>query len=100
MRFTCKDVFEFPFVYPFNLALEGHAVTTNKVNSTELCNATVTIVGNFASDARFFVATGVLAMLYTIVIVYIYAKMDEEYRTNPNLPLAVMTNKSTSVSVE
>lgn len=84
-------MFDFGFEYPFNLALREHSVITFKTgNKTELCNATVTIDGNFSSDARFFVATGVLAMLYAICIMYVYAKMDEQYRTNPNLPMMVI----------
>lgn len=82
-------MFDYGFEYPFYLALRDHPVTSTKINSTELCNGTVTIDGNFASDARFFVATGVLAFLYAFFIIYAYAKMDEQYRLNPNLPMAV-----------
>lgn len=42
-----------------------------------------------SSDARFFVATGVLSILYCIFIVAVYTVIDEIYTSKPEVPLAV-----------
>lgn len=52
-------------------------------------NCTANIANDFSSDAKFFVATGVLSMLYSLGIIFVYAKMDEAYKTNKKLPLYV-----------
>lgn len=51
----------------------------------------VFLYGDFSSDAQFFVCTGVLAMLYCIGIVVVYAKFDDKYKGNPMWPLIVST---------
>ncbi|XP_066247355.1 synaptophysin-like [Euwallacea similis] len=65
--------FEYPFYVSESLVLN--------------VNCTATVSNDFSSDARFFVATGVLSFLYTIAIIYIYVKMDEAYKINKKLPL-------------
>ncbi|CAH1965012.1 unnamed protein product [Acanthoscelides obtectus] len=50
-------------------------------------NCTLDVTGNFSSDAKFFVTTGVLAMLYSIVIILVYIKFDEAYKRNPKIPM-------------
>lgn len=60
---------------------------SNQNKTNETCQFTVN--GDFSSDAKFFVATGVLAMLYSIVIILVYAKFDEAYKTNKKIPLYV-----------
>ncbi|XP_066155409.1 synaptophysin-like [Euwallacea fornicatus] len=78
IRFVCstKEVstkFEYPFYVVETLTLTP--------------NCTATVSNDFSSDARFFVATGVLSFLYAIAIIYIYLKMDEAYKINKKLPL-------------
>lgn len=53
------------------------------------CSTEVKINGAFSSDAKFFVATGVLAMLYTIFIIILYIKFDNLYKNNNQVPLVV-----------
>lgn len=72
------------YSYPFYIT-ENVTLTVNNQN----CTATVS--NDFSSDAKFFVATGVLSMLYAIGIIFVYAKMDEAYKTNKRLPLYVRT---------
>nr|XP_022901685.1 synaptophysin-like [Onthophagus taurus] len=67
---------EFIIDYPFD-------VTEEKF----FANCTVTLYGNFSSDAKFYVCTGVLSMLYAAAILVIYTKFDQMYRDNENLPL-------------
>lgn len=68
------------YSYPFYIT-ENVTLTVNN----QTCIATVS--NDFSSDAKFFVATGVLSMLYAIGIIFVYAKMDEAYKTNKRLPL-------------
>lgn len=42
-----------------------------------------------SSDARFFVATGVLSILYCVFITAVYTVIDEIYQSKPEVPLAV-----------
>jgi hypothetical protein len=55
------------------------------------CNGTKTfrLIGDFSSDAQFFVATGVLSLLYCIAIVLVYIMFDAMYQSTGLLPLAV-----------
>ncbi|MDH3003689.1 MAG: hypothetical protein NHF95_00035 [Candidatus Shikimatogenerans sp. JK-2022] len=90
MEFTCVNSppYTFEYEYPFTLLL-----TDVKLNSTDAqnkpCLVTPEITGSVSSDAKFFVATGVLAMLYAIAIVLVYVKFDNLYRTNSQVPLCV-----------
>lgn len=54
-------------------------------NATKVCELKLDF--DYSSDARFFVATGVLAMLYAIAIIIVYAKFDDLYKSNSQLPL-------------
>ncbi|CAH0562172.1 unnamed protein product [Brassicogethes aeneus] len=69
--------FTYDYSYPYNFQL----------NLTEKAKCQVTVEGDFSSDAQFFVATGVLAMLYSIAIMAIYVKFDETYKSNNQWPL-------------
>ena len=57
----------------------------------EACNKTgeLHLIGDFSSDAQFFVATGVLSFLYCILIAVVYVMFDAMYQSNGLLPLAV-----------
>ncbi|CAG9855106.1 unnamed protein product [Phyllotreta striolata] len=69
------------FSYPFEI------VVTDSLNSSETTKCNISILGDFSSDAKFFVSTGVLAMLYTLAIILVYTKFDEIYKSNTKLPL-------------
>ncbi|PSN40418.1 hypothetical protein C0J52_09274 [Blattella germanica] len=60
------------------------------VPSQEACNRTepMHLIGDFSSDAQFFVATGVLSFLYCIGIAIVYIMFDAMYQSNGLLPLA------------
>lgn len=51
-------------------------------------NTTVPLTADVSSDARFFVATGVLSMMYCVFIIGVYAFIDDFYRDKDELPLA------------
>uniref|UniRef100_A0A1B0DHY3 Uncharacterized protein n=1 Tax=Phlebotomus papatasi TaxID=29031 RepID=A0A1B0DHY3_PHLPP len=64
--------------YPFRFA---ETVCTN-------ADKPVDISANVASDAQFYVATGVLSLLYCIFIIAVYAMIDELYKSKTEIPLA------------
>lgn len=82
IAFKCDSEFIYNYDYPFQLNLDQ---ALDPMNAT--CNRTVSVIGDFSSDARFFVATGVLAMLYALAIIFVYAKFDKLYKTNNQVPL-------------
>lgn len=77
------------FGYPFVLDEATPAVFTcpEPAGSTPT-SVPVTLVGDFSSDAQFFVASGVLAFLYCMGIVVVYGLFEEKYQSNSMLPLA------------
>lgn len=78
--FKCSNERQYEhFSYPF----EFHFSNPFKPNCTILTNSVST------SDAKFFVTTGVLTMLYAMLIIAVYAKFDEKYKSNHKLPLIV-----------
>ncbi|CAH1153733.1 unnamed protein product [Phaedon cochleariae] len=86
------------FGYPFLIALERNFVnqsgiianansSTANSQPSENIVCPIQVVGDFSSDAKFFVTTGVLAMLYSLAIIYVYTKLDNMYKSNSKLPL-------------
>ncbi|XP_072402133.1 synaptophysin-like protein 2 [Diabrotica undecimpunctata] len=65
------------FVYPFEVIIQANIST----------NCSLNIVGDFSSDAKFFVTTGVLSMLYSLAIMVVYTKLDKMYKSNAKIPL-------------
>ncbi|KAJ6644382.1 Synaptophysin [Pseudolycoriella hygida] len=65
--------------YPFRFS---ESVCKNKENSN------VVMAGDLSSDAQFYVATGVLSLLYCIFIIAVYAFIDEVYKSKSEIPLA------------
>uniref|UniRef100_A0A336MJD9 CSON002580 protein n=2 Tax=Culicoides sonorensis TaxID=179676 RepID=A0A336MJD9_CULSO len=51
-------------------------------------NESLAITADVSTDAQFFVATGVLAMLYGGFIIFVYAFLDELYKSKNEIPLA------------
>lgn len=52
-------------------------------------NGNATPSADVSSDARFFVATSFLSILYSLFISAVYAAIDEIYTSKPEVPLAV-----------
>jgi hypothetical protein len=78
----CEDTVKLDYSYPFRL---------DHVNHTGIhCNKSMPfrLIGDFSSDAQFFVATGVLSLLYCIAIILVYVMFDEMYQSTGLLPLA------------
>lgn len=69
--------------YPFKF---GEQVCKSNTSAGAIISADV------SSDARFFVATSVLSILYCIFICVVYACIDEIYTSKPEVPLAVSQN--------
>lgn len=88
VEFLCKQTSKYEYYYPFTLNCIDKKLV-NTVNENNTCNPLVTINGDFSSDAKFFVATGVLAMLYCIFIIILYTLFDELYKNNNQVPLIV-----------
>lgn len=58
----------------------------------EICNSTSglhNVTADVSSDAQFFVATGVLSLMYCVFIIIVYALLDELYKSKTEIPLAV-----------
>lgn len=72
-----EHIIEYPFRFLKGLCEE-------KIN-----NQTVNIAADVSTDAQFYVATGVLSMLYCIFIVVVYLLADDFYKTKSEVPLAV-----------
>nr|XP_023020912.1 synaptoporin-like [Leptinotarsa decemlineata] len=83
VKFECPGInSSLLFSYPFDI--QWNEKVQNKTNFN-ICD--IHSDGNFSSDSKFFVATGVLAMLYSLVIIFVYTKLDEAYKNNNKLPL-------------
>lgn len=81
LRLHCTDFKvqapeEYTFEYPFKFA-------------QKYCNNTQLLPLDVSSDAQFFVATGVLSMLYAITITLVYMYFDDIYKRKPEFPMAV-----------
>ncbi|XP_050313147.1 phospholipase A1-like [Anthonomus grandis grandis] len=81
ISFACNGTAKLEFSYPFSIMETVDLI----VSPTNNCSATV--LNDFSSDSRFFVATGVLSMLISLAIIVVYIKMDEAYKSNKKLPL-------------
>jgi len=86
VSFKCKGapdksfVFDYPFRFGEKVCPKG--TVTNGLNDTLYISADV------SSDAHFFVATGVLSILYCIFIVGVYVLIDDIYKSKSEIPLA------------
>lgn len=80
--------FSIKFGYPFVLDSATPAeVTCVSPAGSPPTTVPVSLVGDFSSDAQFFVASGVLAFLYCMGIVVVYGFYEEKYQSNSMLPL-------------
>lgn len=70
-------VIDYPFSYNERVCVAGGAG-----------EKPVYISGDMSSDSQFFVATGVLSMLYCLFIIAVYGFMDKMYKDKPEFPMA------------
>lgn len=68
--------------YPFRF---GEQICPKRADTSDLFVISVDV----SSDAKFFVATGVLSILYCIFIVAVYTMIDDIYKSKSEIPLAV-----------
>uniref|UniRef100_A0A1L8D9T2 Putative conserved plasma membrane protein n=2 Tax=Nyssomyia neivai TaxID=330878 RepID=A0A1L8D9T2_9DIPT len=73
-----NDTRSFPLEYPFRFAAKLCTVGGKEQPVSAIVS----------SDAQFFVATGVLSLLYCIFIIAVYAFIDELYKSKTEIPLA------------
>lgn len=81
----------FTIEYPFELdAMDIKIPQCESGNKTDEKPSTLDfyLPGDFSSDAQFFVATGVLSMLYTLGISVVYLMFDNSYQQNALVPMA------------
>lgn len=79
---TCNnDPSKFVFDYPFRF---GEKVCPIPKNATEFYY----ISADVSSDAQFFVATGVLSLMYCVFIILVYTFLDELYKSKNEIPIA------------
>lgn len=69
-----------------------------KFTPCERPQQTLYIEGDFSSDARFFVAVGVLAFLYTLVAIVLYCFFTALYENNDLVPLGVSVDTYQSMT--
>lgn len=67
--------------YPFEF---GEHICRRKTD-----NSTLFLSVDSSSGAQFFVVTAVLSLLYAIFIIFVYAYLDEMYKSKPEFPMAV-----------
>lgn len=86
----CKDLKEtITIEYPFELDTMEIEVPACELNKTDNpLKERFYLPGDFSSDAQFFVATGVLSMLYTLGILVVYLMFDQSYQQNALVPMA------------
>nr|CAD7575020.1 unnamed protein product [Timema californicum] len=77
------------YSYPFRLdhVQQQKKCSTNVSDPEAFTLHTFHLVGDFSSDAQFFVATGVLSLIYSFLIGIVYVLFDAKYQSNELLPL-------------
>lgn len=79
----CDNSFRRRYVieYPFEFA--EHICRKKSDNSTLFVSV------DSSTGAQFFVTTAVLSLLYALFIIFVYAYLDEMYKSKPEFPMAV-----------
>lgn len=70
-------IIDYPFSYSEKVCYSG-----------EVGAKPIYISGDMSSDSQFFVATGVLSLLYCIFIIAVYGFFDQMYKDKPEFPMA------------
>lgn len=77
-----KDI-QYKFGYPFKMGKSELRVPEKCGNISEINFKAYTFPFDFSSNAEFFVATGVLTLMFTIGVIFLYVFMHRLYTTNP-----------------
>lgn len=72
-----RYVVEYPFEFGENICLR------------KIDNKTMFLSVDSSSGAQFFVITAALSLLYAAFIIFVYAYLDEMYKSKPEFPMAV-----------
>lgn len=68
---------EYPFEY------------TEGLCRRKIDNSTLSVAADSSTGAQFFVITAVLSILYAVFIIFVYAYLDQMYKSKPEFPMAV-----------
>lgn len=74
--------------YPFRFEYKICAINASSYIKDSNKAIYYSVSGNLSSDAQFFVATGVLSLMYSLFIIAIYGFIDDLYKSKSELPLA------------
>lgn len=77
-KMSMSAVIDYPFAYSEQVCSTG----------AQGAEKPVYISGDMSSDSQFFVATGVLSMLYCIFIIAVYGFVDQMYKDKQEFPMA------------
>lgn len=75
---------EYPVEYPFNFERQSFK---SRANCSTRADKTTLLKMDFASSAKFYVATGVLSLLYTLGCLIFYMVKYKLYENNPLIPV-------------
>ncbi|XP_035233412.1 synaptophysin-like protein 1 [Stegodyphus dumicola] len=78
---------QYKFGYPFKLGKTGFRGPESCANISDISYKMYTFPYDFSSNAEFFVASGVLTLMYTAGILFIYVIMHRLYSTNQMTPV-------------
>lgn len=87
LNMDCNDkIFKrgYEIEYPFEF---NEPICLRKVD-----NSTMFLSVDSSSGAQFFAATAALSLLYALFIIFVYAYLDEMYKSKPEFPMAVSTS--------
>lgn len=82
INFNCLTHETENFGYPFDF----HITKQYQTNGT---SCSILVISTSTSDAKFFVTTGVLTMLFTLLVMVVYMKLNEKYKSDSRFPQCV-----------
>lgn len=91
--FACND-----FSFTLNMDCDGPFKKRYEIEypfefNEHICrkkdNTTLFLSVDSSTGAQFFVMTAVLSFLYALFIIFVYAYLDEMYKSKPEFPMAV-----------
>lgn len=84
----CNDEYKhnYNIEYPFEFA--GHICRKRPEMNKLATNETFFLSVDSSMGAQFFVLTAVLALLYSLFIIFVYCYLDEMYKSKPEFPMA------------
>lgn len=83
LRMDCNDKFTqtYEIEYPFEFSQD---ICRRRIN-----NQTLLVSLESSSGAQLFALTAALSVLYALFIIFVYAYLDEMYKSKPEFPMAV-----------